>query len=561
MSEYINNCFCCGHYLVPRYKRLVNNIFPQNPEHGLDKNNLERLRFYALVKPEKLDKSVRYMSQRIARYLDHRNRPYVILGIKAMDDTMKSCYQQLNTFVDDYLETLRLVLNEGNDLELIEHVVASFESFCEIREEAPNYQRNYQFFVSRFTQLCYNNDEANRKKFRCLGLRGHHALFRKTANDELQNDAWKHMDQIVPSIIFNMDKGGQLRSQQSTSTTVSPENIVIINETTINEDPSSLADTILRDLFGRAQSNNNISTCIQPILADLDKYGKWIPCDFSKYIFSQIMNSIKHHNSYVVIDLLLNHLDKHLDIEERTNIKTSVMNVIHDCLIFAAPNTGVGSTMLHGITRLLEFLERSFQIERQRFRISSNDQNEQQFQTAVINGIKDFAEKLPDFQMMEIIKCIAASLPTFHHDAEENAKESSDASLKFQLVLLKTIQKITLKKHSRQSTLTNSPKVTTTYESDKSNEVTSTLTTFPHQLFDPLIKMMSTTESEVRLIVLEILQVLVDRRHYADRLCKIRILKDISQLDLPIETKKNRLFDIAFMKKVYNYMSVFVLLI
>jgi hypothetical protein len=32
MSEYCNNCFCCGCYLVPRYKRLVNNVFPQNPQ-------------------------------------------------------------------------------------------------------------------------------------------------------------------------------------------------------------------------------------------------------------------------------------------------------------------------------------------------------------------------------------------------------------------------------------------------------------------------------------------------------------------------------------------------
>ncbi|CAF3953084.1 unnamed protein product, partial [Rotaria sordida] len=51
------------------------------------------------------------------------------------------------------------------------------------------------------------------------------------------------------------------------------------------------------------------------------------------------------------------------------------------------------------------------------------------------------------------------------------------------------------------------------------------------------------------LIVLEILQLLVDRRYYADKLCKIRILKDISQLGLPTETRKSRLFDIAFMKK------------
>ncbi len=50
---------------------------------------------------------------------------YVILGIKAMNDTMKSCYQQLNTFVDYYLNTLHLVLEETNDLELIEHAIDS----------------------------------------------------------------------------------------------------------------------------------------------------------------------------------------------------------------------------------------------------------------------------------------------------------------------------------------------------------------------------------------------------------------------------------------------------
>jgi hypothetical protein len=61
--------------------------------------------------------------------------------------------------------------------------------------------------------------------------------------------------------------------------------------------------------------------------------------------------------------------------------------------------------------------------------------------------------------------------------------------------------------------------------------------------------MMSVPEPEVRLIVLEILQSLVDQRQYADKLRKIKLPKDISQLELPTETKANRLFDIAFMKK------------
>ncbi len=35
---------------------------------------------------------------------------------------------------------------------------------------------------------------------------------------------------------------------------------------------------------------------------------------------------------------------------------------------------------------------------------------------------------------------------------------------------------------------------------------------------------MSTSESEIRLIVLEILQLLIDKRNYADKLRKIRLL-------------------------------------
>ena len=45
-----------------------------------------------------------------------------------MNDTMKSCYQQLNTFVDYYLGTLHLVLEETDDFELIEYAVISVEN-------------------------------------------------------------------------------------------------------------------------------------------------------------------------------------------------------------------------------------------------------------------------------------------------------------------------------------------------------------------------------------------------------------------------------------------------
>lgn len=48
----------------------------------------------------------------------------------------------------------------------------------------------------------------------------------------------------------------------------------------------------------------------------------------------------------------------------------------------------LGSTMFTGISRLLKFLKKSFQIQSSRPKISSpNSHDEHHFQTAVINGI------------------------------------------------------------------------------------------------------------------------------------------------------------------------------
>lgn len=96
--------------------------------------------------------------------------------------------------------------------------------------------------------------------------------------------------------------------------------------------------------------------------------------------------------------------------------------------------------MFAGISSLLKFLKKSFELK--------NSTDEQEFQTAVINGIGerrkiiafimlneycfqgDFAEKLPDFQMIEILQYIITSLPMRNEDQ------------KLQLLLLQTIQKV-----------------------------------------------------------------------------------------------------------------------
>ncbi|UJR09128.1 hypothetical protein I4U23_013375 [Adineta vaga] len=446
-----------------------------------------------------------------------------------MTDTMKSCYQQLNTFIDSYLATLNLILEERDDYELTEHAIDSFESFCEIRIEAPNYQRDYEFLIDRFTQLCHNNDPQDKIKFRYLGLRGHHALIRRTSGDELHNDIWKHMNQIIPSIVFNMER--QESPCRTTTDTIAPDQIIVMTEKLTKDDLFSLADTILKDLFCRAHLNN-IPACVEPLLIHLDEHNKWIPVDFPLFVFSEIMNSIKRYNNYVVIDLLLNHLEKHLEYNDPKYIKTSVMNILRQCLVFAATNKEAGSTIFSGVSRLLKCLKKSFYNGAKLAGTSTSQRQEEKFQNTVIDGIRDFAENLPDFQMMEIMYKIITSLPSSNQQYEDQTEHIRETNFRFQLLLLEIIQKIAI-----------------TYQSTQHDETKSTQTTFPKQLFDPLLKLMGTSIAEIRLIILEILILLIDKRRYAHKLRKIRISKDISQLNLSIITKTTHLVDLSFMKK------------
>jgi hypothetical protein len=63
---------CCAD-CKPRYKRLVDSIFPTNLQDGLVKSNMEKLTFYALSSPEKLDRIGDYLAKKLIHDV-HRHR-------------------------------------------------------------------------------------------------------------------------------------------------------------------------------------------------------------------------------------------------------------------------------------------------------------------------------------------------------------------------------------------------------------------------------------------------------------------------------------------------------
>ena len=107
------SCGACCSPLKPRYKRLVDNIYPDYEEEGLNNNNMQKLSYYAVTSPEKWDRIGEYLSSKINRDLN-RNYPrhgFVTIGMEAMDELLKTCPSHyLNLYVESYLKTVQKLL-------------------------------------------------------------------------------------------------------------------------------------------------------------------------------------------------------------------------------------------------------------------------------------------------------------------------------------------------------------------------------------------------------------------------------------------------------------------
>ncbi|MEE6477136.1 hypothetical protein FKM82_011369 [Ascaphus truei] len=252
-------CGCCG-ALRPRYKRLIDNIFPEDSEDGLVKANMEKLTFYALSAPEKLDRIGAYLSERLSRDVARHRYGYVCIAMEALDQLLMACHcQSINLFVESFLKMVaKLLESEKPNLQILG--TNSFVKFANIEEDTPSYHRSYDFFVSRFSEMCHSSyDELEiRTKIRMAGIKGLQGVVRKTVNDELQANIWEpqHMDKIVPSLLYNLQHVEETESR-------SPSPLQTTEKE--KESPAELAERCLRELLGRA-AYGNIKNAIKPVL-------------------------------------------------------------------------------------------------------------------------------------------------------------------------------------------------------------------------------------------------------------------------------------------------------
>ncbi|XP_073191665.1 protein EFR3 homolog B isoform X6 [Lepidochelys kempii] len=388
-------CGCCG-ALRPRYKRLVDNIFPEDPEDGLVKTNMEKLTFYALSAPEKLDRIGAYLSERLIRDVGRHRYGYVCIAMEALDQLLMACHcQSINLFVESFLKMVaKLLESEKPNLQILG--TNSFVKFANIEEDTPSYHRSYDFFVSRFSEMCHSShDELEiRTKIRTSGIKGLQGVVRKTVNDELQANIWdpQHMDKIVPSLLFNLQHAEEAESH-------------------------------------------------------LDNHSLWEPKTFAIRCFKIIMYSIQPQHSHLVIQQLLGHLDA--NSKSAATVRAGIVEVLSEAAVIAASGS-VGPTVLEVFNTLLRQLRLSIDYELTGSYdcavISTKiikEHEERMFQEAVIKTTGSFASTLPTYQRSEVMLFIMSKvpLPSLHH-ALDAGKAGENRNRLTQIMLLKSLLQV-----------------------------------------------------------------------------------------------------------------------
>uniref|UniRef100_A0A8C9VZV3 EFR3 homolog B n=1 Tax=Scleropages formosus TaxID=113540 RepID=A0A8C9VZV3_SCLFO len=518
-------CGCCG-ALRPRYKRLVDNIFPEDPEDGLVKANMEKLTFYALSAPEKLDRIGAYLSERLSRDVARHRYGYVCIAMEALDQLLMACHcQSINLFVESFLKMVRKLLEADKpNLQILG--TNSFVKFANIEEDTPSYHRSYDFFVSRFSEMCHSSyeDPDIRTKIRMAGIKGLQGVVRKTVNDELQANIWdpQHMDKIVPSLLFNLQQGEGTESR-------SPSPLQASEREKEKESPAELTERCFRELLGRA-AYGNIKNAVTPVLTHLDNHSLWESKTFAVRCFKIIMYSIQSQHSHLVIQQLLSHLDA--NSKNSATVRAGIVEVLLEAAAIAASGS-VGPTVLEVFNTLLRQLRLSVDYELTGSYDSCGnigskiikEHEERQLQEAVIKTIGSFANTLPTYQRSEVMLFIMGKIPVpGMHPVLASEKSGLEGNRMIQVMLLKSLLQVTT-----------------------GFQTTNMLTALPSSFLDPLLAFTLMEDAEIRLLVLEILVSLIDRHDNWPKFTSISIISDIAVLKLKVDKCSRQ--DNLFMKK------------
>ena len=250
------------------------------------------------------------------------------------------------------------------------------------------------------------------ERLRIAGLNGIWGVIRKTVNEDLAENIWdaKHMEKIVPSLLFNLDP-----KTTASSGRMAPD-LGDLGEASAGQ----LADEILRELV-KAASSISIKNLLDPVLRHIDNHSQWDPekQEYAVNTFNAIMYSIQVDLSYILIEKMLAHMRLTNSIVQKGNIA----NVLSKIIGIGVGDSTVGPAVLDIITSLLKHLRSSVE-ESPSFEEQSSEPM-QHFHKALFRCLGEYTGKMPDYQKSENMDSFYRKSRWIHHRRLERNRTCS----------------------------------------------------------------------------------------------------------------------------------------
>ena len=505
MSKCRSAIMCCFAPVRPIYKKNVDEIFPSHPQDGIVKSKLDVLIYYASTNPEKFDRIGEYLRQRIARHVYRGRKQFVFIGMQAMDRLLLASKQNLNLFIDSFLDTIQELL-ESSDPDYQVKASLSFEQYSKITEEAPSYHRTYDFFIARFSNMSHSLDVS----LRISGLQGLMGVLRKTVHEELAQNIWEpqHMGKIVPSLLINLEERPTI-SEFKNGNSNQVDNIDRITS------PGRHADQILRELV-RSSSDSNLDIILAQVLSHIDAHQMWdgIKQERTVYIFQAVAYSMKVDSSHILVKNMLSHLKSETSIAMKSNIAAVLGKIIG----IGVDDTTVGVAVLEITNTLLQNLcsklTKTLSIDKIAFPDNKDgDLNKGQlvieYQSKLLACIGQYTAKMPDFQKQEIMMFILSKIPSASNQQNTYVYDSHYTRDPDQDILIKAFLAVAEKCYGKLFA-----------------------SSFNFQIISSLLELLNVQDHDVRYIVLQSIQILADPSRNIDKLIETGLTLNPSNIGL-----------------------------
>ncbi|XP_064391064.1 protein EFR3 homolog B-like [Halichondria panicea] len=364
----METCFCCP---KPRYKRLVDRLFPEDPQTPTPVSaNMDKLLFFAQTSPDHLDNIGEYLALRLRRSLQRERNGHVSVALQVTEKLLSACdSRKLQLIVDSYLDILHNMLETSNT-EL--HIMAtnSFVKFAEREEGNTPYHRQYDFLIHRFASLSLtkNVDDADKyHETRMAGLQGLRGVIKKIGRqDNLQMNIWDldHMNKIVPPFLFNMHSHSVAQSRESGE--IQP----VLEE---GDSLGGYSQDSLTELITFA-GLSHIDSVLKPILQHFDLNKLWISDkEFTAGVYVIVVEAMqppsvqylirtpktpRRQDRYKVVQSLVDHLDT--KVKESWETKQGILGTLSKCVTVAA-DSSLGPSVLDIFRTLVRHLRISIE--------------------------------------------------------------------------------------------------------------------------------------------------------------------------------------------------------